>query len=233
MGTEPLQERAPPSWLRDGVHAALHEIWFYLTTAWAFGRRPARFMDGWLSGGVNAMNPLAMLATGAAVGAAMHQLAGAVVGIEHPDGLLDAVLSALGPYAHYVAIGLLCHLVIAPWGRRDVHVLDTIAAALFAGAGPAALAEAIGWVVVCAIWPFAPSPIVVAAMLGVAFSVFCFTLATALGGLHRPSWLRIVLAFAIAFPATGLVFGTLKPPGNYGLHWEMRIKGGFYLGLGM
>ena len=70
-------------------------------------------------------------------------------------------------------------------------------------------------------------------MFGIAFSVFCFTLATALGGLHRhPSW-RMFLAFAIAFPATGLAFGLLSPPGNYGLHWVITISGGFQLGLGL
>ena len=225
--------RAPPPWVRDGARAAWHEVRAYLETAWRFTRAPASFMAAWLRGDVDAMNPLAMLATGAALVAATHQVAGAIVGIDHPDGIVEAVLSALGPYALYVAIGILCHLVIAPGGTRNVRVLDTIAAALLAGAGPAALAEAIGWLVICAIWPFAPSQIVIAVMVGVAFSVFCFTLATALGGLHHASWWRILLAFAVAFPATGLVFGVLDPPGNYGLHWVLDVHDGVALRLGM
>jgi hypothetical protein len=225
--------RAPPPWVRDGATAAWHELRAYLGTAWRFTRSPSAFMNAWLEGKADAMNPLAMLATGAALVAASHQLAGAIVGIDHPDGIIEAVLSALGPYALYIAIGILCHLVLAPGGKREVHLLDTIATALFAGAGPAALAEAIGWLAICAIWPFAPSPHAVAVMLGVAFSVFCFTLATALGGLHRPSWWRILVAFAVAFPATGLVFGVLDPPGNYGLHWVLDVHDGVALRLGM
>jgi hypothetical protein len=226
-------ERAPPTWVRDGVRAAWHEAHGYLATTWQMVHAPARFMDDWRAGRADAMNPLAMLATGAALVAAAHQLAGAIVGIDHPDGIGDAVLSALGPYAHYVAIGLLCHLVLAPGGKRDVRVLDTIAAALFAGAGPAALTEALGWLVLCAIWPFVQSPWITAVMFAIAFSVFCFSLASALGGLHRPTWWRILLAFAVAFPATGLVFGVLEPPGNYGLHWIVKIHGGPPVSLGM
>jgi hypothetical protein len=131
-----------------------------------------------------------------------------------------------------VSLGILCHLVVA--GRRsDVRLSDSIATALYAGAGPAALAESLGWLVMCALHPFVTSQIAVGVMLGVAFSVFCFTLAMALGALHRPPWWRMFLAFAIAFPLTGLVFGTLNPPGNYGLHWVLDVRGRFFLGLGM
>jgi hypothetical protein len=228
-----VSDRAPPPWVRDGLRAAWHEARAYLGTAARFTRAPAAFMDAWWRGDMDAMNPLAMLTTGAALVGAAHQLAGAIVGIDHPDGILDAVLSALGPYALYVAIGVLCHLVLAPGGRRDVRVLDTIATALIAGAGPAALAEAAGWIATCAIWPFAPSPVVVAVMLGIAFSIFCFTLATALGGLHHPAWWRILLAFAVSFSATGLVFGVVAPPGNYGLHWVIDPHGPTFLRLGM
>ncbi|HEY3807228.1 MAG TPA: hypothetical protein VGL61_31720 [Kofleriaceae bacterium] len=226
-------DRAPPPWVRDGVRAAWHEARAYFGTAWRLTRAPAHFMNAWLRGEADAMNPLAMLATGAALVAASHQLAGAIVGIAHPDGIVDAVLSALGPYVLYIATGILCHLVIAPGGTRDVRLVDTIAAALLVGAGPAALAEAIGWLVVCAIWPFAPSEAVVAIMLGVAFTVFCFTLASALGGLHHGAWWRIALAFGVAFSVTGVVFGVLDPPGNYGLHWVIDLHGPVFLRLGM
>lgn len=234
MPPAPSVEHAPPPWLRDGVRATWHEAKTYLATAWAFKRGPARFADAWVRGArTAAMNPLAMLATGAALTAATHQLAGAVVGIDHPDGIVDAILSALGPYAHYIAIGLLCHLVLAPGGKRGVRVLDTIAIALYAGAGTAAIAEALGWLAVSALWPLWPSPIGVAITLGVAFSAFCYVFASALGGLHKSSWGRVLLAFAIAYPVTGLVFGVLQPPGNYGMHWVLDVRGGFALSLGV
>lgn len=228
-----MAERAAPPWFRDGLHVAFTEVRSYVTTAVRFSRAPHRFMDDWWHGSSAAMNPLAMLATGATLTAASHQLAGAVLGIDHPDSLLDAALTALGPYAHYIAIGVLCHLVLAARRGRDVRVSDSIATALYAGAGPAALAESLGWLLICAVRPLVMSQMAVDVMLAIAFTVFCFTLALALGGLHRPPWWKVSAAFAVAFPLTGLVFGMLHPPGNYGLHWVLDVRGRFILGLGM
>lgn len=227
-----MAERAAPPWLRDGLRVAWTELRSYATTALRFTRSPHRFMDDWWHGRSVLMNPLAMLATGATIAAGSHQLAGAVVGIDHPDTLLNAVLSALGPYVHYVSLGVLCHLVLAR-RRADVRLSDSIAAALYAGAGPAALAESFGWLVMCALHPFVASQIAIAVMLGVAFSVFCCTFAMALGGLHRAPWWKMLAAFAIAFPLSGLVFGVLHPPGNYGLHWVVDVRGPYVLTLGM
>jgi len=227
-----MAERAAPPWFRDGLCVAWTEARSYLTTALRFTRAPRRFMDDWWHGRSASMNPLAMLATGATITAASHQLAGSVLGIDHPDTLLSAALSALGPHVHYVSLGMLCHLVLAR-RRGEVRLTDSIATALYAGAGPAALAESLGWLVMCALRPVVTWQTGGGVMLSVAFCVFCFTLATALGGLHRPPWWKMPLAFAIAFPLTGLVFGTLAPPGNYGLHWVLDVRGRFYLGLGM
>jgi hypothetical protein len=228
-----MAERAAPPWFRDGFRTAWTELCSYVTTVLRFTRAPHRFMNDWWQGLSVSMNPLAMLATGATITAASHQLAGAVLGIDHPDTLLNAALSALGPYVHYVSLGVLCHLVLAARQRGDVRLTDSIATALYAGAGPAALAESLGWIVMCVLHPFTRSTIAVGVMLGAAFSVFCFTLAMALGGLHRQPWWKMFAAFAIAFPLSGLVFGTLNPPGNYGLHWVLHVRGGFVLGLGL
>jgi hypothetical protein len=228
-----MAERAAPRWLHDGLRIAWTELRSYVTTALRFTRAPHRFMAGWWHGELAAMNPLAMLATGAAIAAASRQLAGAVLGVDRPNTLLGAALSALGPYLHYVALGALCHAVLTARRRSDVRLADSVAAALYAGAGPAALAEALGWLVMCALSPVVTSPIAFGVMLGVAFSIFCFTLAMALAGLHRPPWWKMLAAFVIAFPLTGLVFGTLRPPGNYGLHWVLDVRDRFFLGLGM
>jgi hypothetical protein len=228
-----MSERSPPPWLRDGIRATWHEARSYLATTWAFTRSPRAFIDAWWHGQTSAMNPLAMLATGATIAAAAHQLAGAVVGIDHPSSLAAAVLSALGPYVHYITIGALVHLVLKPLARSEATLSDSVASALYAGAGPTSVAEAFGWVVMCAVWPIVRSPAALAVMQSVAFSVFCFTLATALARLHRPPWWAMLVAFAVAFPATGLGFGLLHPPGNYGLHWVLEVGNGFSLGLGV
>jgi len=219
--------------LRDGFGAMWHEVRSYLETTWALVRRPSTFATEWFEGTRTAMNPLAMLATGATLVAATRQLGATVLDLPHPDSLITAIASALGPYAHYVLLGLLFHLTMVPFARdRSIRVTDTVALSLYAGAGPAAVAESLGWLVLSALESLGHRQLMVGVMLGVAFSVFCFVLATALGALHRPSPWRIGLAFALAFPVTGLVFGYLDPPGSYGLHWVMHISP-FFLGLGM
>lgn len=225
--------RGAPAWLRDGFGAMWHEVRSYLDTTWALVRRPSKFATEWFEGTRTAMNPLAMLATGATLVAATRQLGATVLDLPHPDSLITAIASALGPYAHYVLLGLLFHLTMVPFARdRSIRVTDTVALSLYAGAGPAAVAESLGWLVLSALESLGHRQLMVGVMLGVAFSVFCFVLATALGALHRPSPWRIGLAFALAFPITGLVFGYLDPPGSYGLHWVMHISP-FFLGLGM
>jgi hypothetical protein len=225
--------RAAPTWLRDGFGAMWHEVRSYLATSWELTHAPATFAATWFEGKRTALNPLAMLATGATVLAAVRQLAMTILGLPRPDSLISAVASALGPYAHYVLIGILCHLAISIGSRdRTPRLTDTIAMALYAGAGPAALAEAIGWLLLCALMPLGHAAALQGVMLGLAFTVFCFVLATELGGLHRPAAWRVAFAFAVAFPITGLVFGFFEPPGSYGLHWVMRFSP-FYLGLGM
>ncbi len=213
------------SWLRDGFMAMWHEVRSYLETSWALVRGPAMFAKSWYEGTRPAMNPLAMLATGATLLAAIRQLAMTILDIPRPDSIIAAVLSALGPYAHYVLIGLICHAVM--FRARDVSITDTIAIALFAGAGPTAIVEAIGWLALC---PFGHSPLAEAVMLGVVFSLYCFVLSTALGGLFKS---RLApLAIMIAMPLTGLLFGYLQPPGSYGLHWVLHLSP-FFLGLGL
>ena len=227
------EPRAAPTWLADGARAAIRELGLYLETAWSLLRRPHAFLSDWYSGRARAMNPLAMLATGAAIVAGSRQLAGAALGLETADSLWGAIFSALGPYVHYIALGLLCHGVVWLTARSPVRASDSVAAALFAGAGPAALAEGIGWGILVALSPLGVSQAAISIMLGMAFTIFCAVFGTAMGGLHRCPWWSLMLAFAVAFPVTGLVFGVLDPPGSYGLHWVISFRDGFFFGLGL
>jgi len=228
-----MDARRSPPWVRDAARAFAHELHTYVATAIAFTRRPGRFAVSWWRGEAIALNPVGMLATAAAFLGGTRQLAYALLGVDGPDGLLEAIASSLGPFAHYLLVGLLCHLVFAPLAARKATVLDSVAMALFAGAGPAAIAEIAAWIVVVAASPWLSPDVTMAIAVSIAFSVFCFALASSLAAIHDARWWHVLLAFAVAFPITGLVFGVLDPPGNYGMHWVLRLGHGGGLGLGM
>ncbi|MFT3694247.1 MAG: hypothetical protein QM831_13965 [Kofleriaceae bacterium] len=215
------------SWLRSGWDAAKYEVLAYLQTSWAMLREPRDFALEWFEDNRTALNPLAMLATGATIVTAARTFGWTILGIPHPDSLLSTIASALGPYAHYILIGLISHVFV----RGRGNVLDSIAVALFAGAGPAALAESVAWLILCALAPFSEQGLFRAIALGLAFTVFCYSLSGALAGVHKtPGW-RIAL-FSLSFPLTGLIFGYLDPPGYYGMHWVLTLSP-FQIGLGL
>ncbi len=234
MADDPGRVRAAPPWLRNAASAMWRELASYLSTTWALARSPRRFANDWWSGARIAMNPIAMLATGATLVTAARQLAGAALEISRPDSLMDTVATALGPYLHYVFLGVLCHAVLVAFiPDRQVRLADTIALALYVGAGPGSIAEIIGWATICALVPVGVTGLMLGIMLGTTFAVFCTVLASAFSGLHQARAARVVLAFAIAFPVTGVVFGSFDPPGSYGLHWVLSFQDGFQLTLGM
>ena len=67
-----------------------------------------------------------------------------------------------------------------------------------------------------------------------AFALFFWSLAAGLSGLHQvPKW-RAFLSLVVAMLAVGLIFGQLKPPGQYGLHCSLKLwEGGKYTGFGL
>lgn len=228
-----MNERAAPRWIHAAVSAAWRELRGYAGTTWAMIRRPGEFSVGWWRGQIEAPNPLAMLATGAALTAASRQAAAAVFGIERADTLLVAVLSALGPYVHYVLIGLLCHGPLRLLGKRKARLGDTIAMALYAGAGPAAIAEAAMWLLLIVAGHWLDADVLLPVALGVAFSAFTMALAANIGAMHDARVWMVCVAYAVAFPGSGLLFGLIQPSGQFGLHWVIGVRGGPPIGLGM
>lgn len=224
-----------PDWISEAWHVTLEDVRAYLRTTAAFAFKPYPSARRWAEGEArDFMNPVGVLAAAAVVLGPTRQLAYQVLGIGGGGGLVATLLSALGPFAHYAAIGLLTHLVLTLGSPSRARLVDSIGITLLVGGGPAAAAELAAWLVSLALHAALPG-LGVAAMLGVtlgvAFSVFSMTLGSALAGLHRPPALRLLLAFAVAFALTGLVFGTLHPPGEYGMHWVVRLQRP-WIGLG-
>jgi hypothetical protein len=98
---------------------------------------------------------------------------------------------------------------------------------LYAGGGPAAAAETVAWLLAIGVHPLIPAgrePLVLGISIGLAFSVFCLALAASLGTIHRASWWHILVAYVAALTVTGVVFGELRPPGQYGMHWVVIVR---------
>lgn len=144
--------------------------------------------------------------------------------------LWRAALAAVLPFGYFLLVGTLQHGVLRLFGTRR-PLRDSCAMALYAGGGPATLARIVIGFVAIAAWErtgtteiqslrtLSGALLFSSAIL--SFSLFYYTLSSALGGLHalyRISWWHILIANIVAMFATGLLFGLLHPPGSYGLH---------------
>src|SRR5262249_9772088 len=215
-----------PDWIRDFVRAAAADARAYLRTVRAFTFSPSRSAEAWVAGELAAMNPLGVLASAAVVVGPVRQLALAVLGLPRADGLVAAVLRSPGPFVSSVVPGAIIHAILRLLDPGAPRVPDSIAMGLYAGGGPAAAAEVVVWAVAIGTPPLIPAgaePIVLGVSLGLAFSVFCVALATSLGTIHRSRWWHVLVAYLVALVLTGVFFGEVSPPGQYGMHWTIAL----------
>jgi hypothetical protein len=208
----------------------LRELRSFLRTAAAVTARPARFAASWAAGEREALNPLGFMATAAAIVTIAASVGARVAPL--PGGsstLLGEALDSLGPYVHYVALGLICHAVLRVAGSRR-PVLGSVAMSLFLGGGPSTIATLIEVAMFLTLsrWlgkvnftgpelthlPVLAAGVVVwTVRIGVAV---CFVRAFA--GLHRVRTVWALLGLVVALAITGLIFGLLQPPGRFGEH---------------
>ncbi len=228
MSSEPRPGEGSPDWIRDAAARAVEEVRLYARTALRFTLRPGRFARAWASGEQAALNPLAMLATAAGLVGGANNLLGRL--LEHGggdgDSLLMDVLAAGAPFAHYALLGLVCHLLLRLAGSRR-RLRDSLALALFAGAGPAALANLLVDATGALLWLHAGRPPVLhgglfATLHGPARTVlsvcsfgglFAFLAAFALSmrALHQRGVLVTLLALVATLSIAGVAFGLLPP----------------------
>jgi hypothetical protein len=228
-GSDPSRE-IETRWLADSLRLTWREIRSFAATAAAATVRPARFAGQWVHGERPAMNPLGYFATSAAIVAVYRKIAFAVVGTETDEGLGAEILDAVGPYLHYVALGLLSHAVLRLRGSRRT-LRGTLALSLYVGGGPGALVTVLNismFVFTNLVWGksnFAASEVLSPSVMTLAVLVFATRLGfmvifvRALSGFHaaRTGW--TLLAFLLALTSTALAFGLLDPPGSYGGHF--------------
>jgi len=237
MDELPAPRGQSPDWIAEAIRNARAELILFVRTALGFTAHPGRFSSAWIDGQQRALNPFAFLATSAAVLGVMRALLSPLFPKNAPDaGILGQILDALGPYAHYALLGVLAHGVFRLTGSK-AQVRDSLAVALFAGGGPASIAQLVLTIVAALMFairgvesgkPTGGAWLVTILITATAsFTVFSFAFATGMAAIHRVGTrftrtLRLVAAIAVAYVASGLAFGIFDPPGQYGLHFELK-----------
>jgi hypothetical protein len=224
-------EDEAPDWVRDGIRQLVDEVRMFLRTAIGFTLRPWQFAAEWSLGRRRALNPLGFLATAFAVAGSAAALFSHLLHLE--DGtrsLMNDFLGALTPFAYYLALGALSHLVLSAFGSRR-RLRDSCALALYAGGGPALAAQLLVMLLLFLVYRSTGEVGVVslhsrwgvamAAGAALCFSSFSATVAISLAGLHARDGIRpwhVLVSNLVAFGVTGFAFAVLQPPGNFGLH---------------
>jgi hypothetical protein len=211
---EPQAPAQEPPWLEE----MLKPVRAFLETAWAFLRNPARFSREWVSGQQQAMNPLAFIGASTALLIFALRATSALAHRTHPPSFFSDLLLALAPQLYYAQLGLVVHWVLRLFGSRR-RWTSSVGVALFAGgifplvAMLLALGVALGVHFTVGL-PTGVSALkalpswarlVVALLIGGAFSAFLFTLAMGLGAMHRVNVARMAVALFTALIVTGLL----------------------------
>jgi hypothetical protein len=236
---QPALSGAPgsPDWIAEAIRNARAELVLFVRTAVACSLHPGRFAAEWSAGKLHALNPLAFLATSAAALSAARLVLATLFKLPSADeGLLAQIADALGPYAHYAALGLVAHLVFRLSGSR-APLRESLGVALFAGGGPAAMSELLLRIIgailasraggTTTLSPDGAWQTTLIVTASISFSVFSFAFCSGMAAIHRVGGamgrtVRVTSAILAAYLSTGLFFGLVDPPGHYGLHFELR-----------
>jgi hypothetical protein len=206
---------APPvqRWLADAWRVIRNDLIAYARTTVDVSLRPARFAAEWSQGQRRALNPVAFLGTALAVSSPIFLAFAYLAGQDQRGSLWNAFLAdQVAPYIQYAGLGLLAHGLLRLLGGRQ-SLLGTLAIVLFAGGGPAMLADLLTL-------PFDPilaraaasedTPVTLALILMSTASVaaanlaFFVTFARGLAGLHGVQTWRPLVALAGAYLLLGV-----------------------------
>lgn len=183
-----------------------------------------------------AQNPLGFMATTLAVTAALQlarlSLPGATDSPSVGSPLWSGLLESVGPYAHYLVLGVLSHAVLRLERARG-RLLGSVAATLYSGGIALLVIGALFFLAALALPTLrrsgdvphsdARALAVAIVVFGGSYAGFVALLMAALGRLHQAPW-RAAIAVIAAILATALFFGMVKPPGSYGLHPSLRMR---------
>lgn len=214
-----------PRWVSDSVAITRGELLQWWKTFRSFLAHPVTFVLEWSEGRGDAMNPLGFLAASAGVLGVVRSVGLTMIGFERAESLGEQVWESITPFLHYIGLGLLMHIVLFTLCNVKRRWSSTAAITMFAAGSAGALGEAVAWLIISGLTlaGFDLALPVVGAFLGVALGLFCNYLGIGIGVLYRAKWWQIALAFVVAFVVSGLFFGHFDPPGEYGVHWFLRV----------
>jgi hypothetical protein len=229
----PGDDTAPPDWIREAWRVTVADLRAFVRTAATFVAHPRRFAAGWAAGRERALNPLAFLATSAAVlGGAQ-----ALFGLDHGGSIAYTLLALIAPYAHFAFLGLVAHLCLRVLGSHQ-RLRASLGIALYVGGGPA-LAFTLAFYAVTGVMMaathaasveeasahLAPSlTLAVGAGLYIGFIAVVGSLGAALVGAHGCRTWKGVAAIAAALAVSGVVYGFWRPPGTVGAHFVLWLS---------
>ena len=223
--TVPVRTDDSPLWIREAIDATVGEAKQWFETFRECLLHPFRFTNDWIDGRSTAMNPVGFLATSAGVLGVIRSFGLLLIGFERAETLAEQVWESITPFLNYISLGALAHIVLFPLSPFKRKASSTAAITMYAAGSAGALGEAIAWLIISALsLSGIKLPLqVVGGILGIALGAFCYLLGFGLGALHHSKWWHMILAFTLAFVVSGLFYGHFDPPGEYGVHWVLRI----------
>ena len=219
-----------PRWVAESWGRVVDKVGPSLATAYEFALHPVRFVRRWSSGERFAQNPLSFAIASAAVVATVQSAVQPLLGIPGHHGLFENIKRAVAPHVYYAQIGLVAHALLAVLGSKR-HLSSSLAMALYAGGTMWSLGQVIILLTLAAfrvagLLPDSDAELpevalwTLSALLTLSFGAFFTLFATAMGALHRVSWIQMLLANCLALLVTSLVADLAPLPT---LHVAVRV----------
>jgi hypothetical protein len=223
----------PPDWIAEAWRVTVADVRAFLQSSVALLRRPRQFAARWATGQSRALNPLAFMATSAAV----LGVAQALIGLGSGNTLAAAALAVAAPYAHFGWLGLLAHAALRLLGSRQ-KLRVSLGVALYVGGAPALAFTLVLYGVSVAMYfathvdtfeaaikhlPFA-ARLLVALIFDSGFLAVLTYLGAALAGAHGARVWQAVLAILVALVISGAIYGFWRPPPTVGAHFVLWLR---------
>jgi hypothetical protein len=205
-----------PDWIREAARKYTLRITDWASQTWMLIHSPQRFMNEWLVGTREALNPLRFLAVGTTVNLLADRGGRWLMHLPRlpHDGWFGWLSGSPGQMLNSVILGGLMHFFLRRWSKAPFR--NTLAAAVFGLAGPGTACEVLGWLISGTIQAahkqvplldkggaMMPFPTLAAGIVGTAWMFLT------IAAVHRMRWWAPLLAYLAASATFAVGGGTL------------------------